>query len=65
MSLPVSTLNNISLYLRYPKLPEVDESASSDVQEYAGKMQGWYNDFVKIIQRDREEIIASIKKITP
>lgn len=65
MALPVSTLSNTQLYLRYPPLPLPTDPATQNVHDYAEKMQNWYADFTKLLQKDREDILAAIKKLQP
>lgn len=60
MTLPTVVLTNTQLYVRYPRLPEPKQDSSTDLVAYYTDLQKWYSDFTRILQRDREDILALI-----
>lgn len=56
MRATVNTFNNRKPYLAFPPLPDMKEATPAEVKDWYQKYRTWYDDLVKILQKDREEL---------
>lgn len=59
--LQANRVTDTPTYLRFPSLP----APPKDVDfEWYSNLQQWYADLTRLLQRDREEILAKIKQLS-
>lgn len=60
---PVQLFNNTKTDLNFPELPALPAGAGEDLRVYHDGLSRWYDDFKRMLRRDRDETLAKINDL--